>query len=238
MDCISFSIYFRSGCIKHEPRSPPSESAILPASYGSSSSRRSTRDSEPSLLASCFSFSIYWLFEFPVSTFIVQHHCCGRKENVHHWFLRKSALGGQRPSTATPIRASFCHRTGACRSLSQPLSRVSRKQRYNTLDFASKIVCQQGCSRPYWKPCVKGDSPPLNTPYFLRCEYPSCKNTVWNTCSENAKEAVLSHNTCVVELLSFIELQHQTGSAKPVQYLHSCRLIVAQFLEGKLPDLG
>ena len=121
---------------------------------------------------------------------------------------------------------------------SQPLSRVSRKQRYNTLDFASKIVCQQGCSRPYWKPCVKGDSPPLNTPYFLRCEYPSCKNTVWNTCSENAKEAVLSHNTCVVELLSFIELQHQTGSAKPVQYLHSCRLIVAQFLEGKLPDLG
>ena len=73
---------------------------------------------------------------------------------------------------------------------------------------------------------------------FLRCEYPSCKNTVWNTCSENAKEAVLSHNTCVVELLSFIELQHQTGSAKPVQYLHSCRLIVAQFLEGKLPDLG
>lgn len=120
----------------------------------------------------------------------------------------------------------------------QPLSSVSGRQRYNTLDFASKIVCQQGCSRPYWKPCVKGDSPPLNTPYFLRCEYPSCKNTVWNTCSENAKEAVLSHNTCVVELLSFIELQHQTGSAKPVQYLHSCRLIVAQFLEGKLPDLG
>ena len=128
MDCISFSIYFRSGCIKHEPRSPPSESAILHASYGSSSSRRSTRDSEPSLLASCFSFSIYWLFEFPVSTFIVQHHCCGRKENVHHWFLRKSALGGQRPSTATPIRASFCHRTGACRSLSQPLFRISRNQ--------------------------------------------------------------------------------------------------------------
>lgn len=120
----------------------------------------------------------------------------------------------------------------------QPLSSVSGRKRYNTLDFASKIVCQQGCSRPYWKPCVKGDSPPLNTPYFLRCEYPSCKNTVWNTCSENAKEAVLSHNTCVVELLSFIELQHQTGSAKPVQYLHSCRLIVAQFLEGKLPDLG
>ena len=46
-----------------------------------------------------------------------------------------------------------------CRNRSQPLSRVSRKQRYNTLDFASKIVCQQECSRPYWKPSVKEDSP-------------------------------------------------------------------------------
>ena len=46
-----------------------------------------------------------------------------------------------------------------CRNCSQPLSRVSRKQRYNTLDFASKIVCQQECSRPYWKPSVKEDSP-------------------------------------------------------------------------------
>ena len=147
--------------------------------------------------------------------------------------------------SACPTAAEKCLSTAICpysRWRSQPLSRVSRKQRYNTLDFASKIVCQQGCSRPYWKPCVKGgaglrwrpqsvkrfealteptgEPPPLNTPYFLRCEYPSCKNTVWNTCSENAKEAVLSHNTCVVELLSFIELQHQTGSAKPVQYLH------------------
>ena len=31
-------------------------------------------DSEPSFVASCLSFSIYWLFGFPMSTFIVQHH--------------------------------------------------------------------------------------------------------------------------------------------------------------------
>ena len=35
---------------------------------------------------------------------------------------------GRRLSIATPIRASFCHRTGACRSLSQPLFRISRNQ--------------------------------------------------------------------------------------------------------------
>ena len=144
--------------------------------------------------------------------------------------------------SACPTDAEKCPPTAICpysRWRSQPLFRVSRKQRYNTLDFASKIVCQQGCCAPLLETLrQRGFPPPLNTPYFLRCEYPSCKNTVWNTCSENAKEAVLSHNTCVVELLSFIELQHQTGSAKPVQYLHSCRLIVAQFLEGKLPDLG
>ena len=36
--------------------------------------------------------------------------------------------GGRRPSTATPIHASFCRRTGACRSRSQPLFRISRNQ--------------------------------------------------------------------------------------------------------------
>lgn len=116
-----------------------------------------------------------------------------------------------------------CLSTAICphsRWRSRPLSRVSRKQRYNTLDFPSENRVPTGMLRAdIGNPAANG--------YFL------C-----NTCAENAKEAVLSHNTCVVELLSFIELQHQTGSAKPVQYLHSCRLIVAQFPEGKLPALG
>ena len=33
-------------------------------------------------------------------------------------------------------------------SVGQPLSSVSGRKRYNTLDFASKIVCQQGCFSP------------------------------------------------------------------------------------------
>ena len=53
--------------------------------------------------------------------------------------------------SACPTAAEKCLSTAICpysRWRSQPLSRVSRKQRYNTLDFASKIVCQQGCFAP------------------------------------------------------------------------------------------
>ena len=49
----------------------------------------------------------------------------------------------------------------------QPLSSVSGRKRYNTLDFASKIVCQQGCSRPYWKPRAKGLHPSGHPHIFL-----------------------------------------------------------------------
>lgn len=49
----------------------------------------------------------------------------------------------------------------------QPLSSVSGRKRYNTLDFASKIVCKQGCSRPYWKPRAKGFHPSGHPPYIF-----------------------------------------------------------------------
>ena len=74
----------------------------------------------------------WWVVEgdgVPIALRLIgENAAAAGRENVHHWFLRKPALGGQRPSTATPIRTSFCHRTGACRSLSQPLFRVSRNQ--------------------------------------------------------------------------------------------------------------
>ena len=47
------------------------------------------------------------------------------------------------------------------------------------------------------------------------------------------KTAAPLHNTCIMALLSFIELQHRTGYAKPVRYPHPCRLIAARFPEGK-----
>ncbi len=77
--------------------------------------------------------------------------CCGRTGERTPLVPLQACAGWQRASIATPIRASFCRRTGACRSLSQPLFRVSRNQgvtRCNTLDFASKVVCQRGAAAP------------------------------------------------------------------------------------------
>ena len=92
--------------------------------------------------------------------------------------------------SACPTDAEKCPPTAICpysRWRSQPLSSVSRKQRYNTLDFASKIVCQQGCYAPLLETQRQRGFSPLNSPYFLRSEYPNCKKVGWNACSENAK---------------------------------------------------
>ena len=60
------------------------------------------------------------------------------------------------------LSASFCL---YCRCRSQPLSSVSRKQRYNTLDFPRKIVCQQGCYSPLLETQSRGITP-LWSPLF------------------------------------------------------------------------
>ena len=96
---------------------------------------------------------------------------------------------------------------------------VSRKQRYNTLDFAEQNRVPTGMLTPLLETQRQRDAP-FAIPHFLRWRIYKLQKAACIDCSENAKEAVLSHNTRVVELLSFIELQHRTGSAKPVQYLH------------------
>ena len=48
-----------------------------------------------------------------------------------------------------PTKSACSAATEKClSSVGQPLSSVSGRKRYNTLDFASKIVCQQGCFSP------------------------------------------------------------------------------------------
>ena len=60
----------------------------------------------------------------------------------------------------------------------QPLSSVSGRKRYNTLDFASKIVCQQGCFSPLLETQSQGIASLWTPAYFPRKWYPNCKNAV------------------------------------------------------------
>jgi len=53
----------------------------------------------------------------------------------------------------------------------------------------SKIVCQQGGLRPYWKPSGKGILP-LQSLIFFAGAYTNCKKAACNACSENAKKKV------------------------------------------------
>ena len=57
--------------------------------------------------------------------------------------------------------------------------------------------------------------------FFVNILHQAWRMSEWEKHSRKMqKTAVPSHNTCMAALLSFIKLQHQTGSAKPVQYLH------------------
>ena len=85
------------------------------------------------------------------------------------------------------LSASIC----LCRRCrSQPLSSVSRKQRYNTLDFASKIVCQQGCFSPLLETQSQGDIPLWTLAIFFTRRHPNCKKAVCHRCEENTKGSI------------------------------------------------
>ena len=138
---------------------------------------------------------------------------------------------------SSDVNANFKGLLAVNRGLCMTQKSVSRKQRYNTLDFAEQNRVPTGMLTPLLETQRQRDAP-FAIPHFpRRCIY-KLQKAACNACSENAKEAVLSHNTRVVELLPFIELQHQTGFAKSGQYLHSCRLIVAQSPAGKPLVLG
>ena len=63
-----------------------------------------------------------------------------------------------------PTKSSCSAAAEKCLSgVGQPLSSVSGRKRYNTLDFASKIVCQQGCCSPLLETQSQRGYAPLDT---------------------------------------------------------------------------
>ena len=72
----------------------------------------------------------------------------------------------------------------SCSFKSSSMTRVLQRfhsnadRAYNTLDFASKIVCQQGCFSPLLETQSQGIASLWTPAYFPRKWYPNCKNAV------------------------------------------------------------
>ena len=101
------------------------------------------------------------------------------------WHRKSFRTASRFPMPTTPEQPDFAHAKSfvlcsfqltksACSAtaekclsgVGQPLSSVSGRKRYNTLDFASKIVCQQGCFSPLLETQSRGISP-LWTPHIF-----------------------------------------------------------------------
>ena len=91
--------------------------------------------------------------------------------------------------SACPTAAEKCLSTAICpysRWRSQPLFRVSRKQRYNTLDFAEQNRVPTGMLAPLLETQRQRDVP-FAIPHFpRRCIY-KLQKAACHPCSENAK---------------------------------------------------
>ena len=82
----------------------------------------------------------------------------------------------------------------ACSVRKHPLSSVSGRRRYNTLDFPTENRVPTGRFRPYWKPRSQGTCSPFTIPARLRicthkqikrvCDYRSINAKIPQTASE------------------------------------------------------
>ena len=85
-------------------------------------------------------------------------------------------LVSQNPPVLLTQKSVCCHTLPHRRVRRQPLSRVSRKQRYNTLDFAKQNRVPTGMLRaPIGNPVQKGIFP-LQSLIFFAGAYANCKS--------------------------------------------------------------
>ena len=90
-----------------------------------------------------------------------------------------------------PATKSACSAAAVkCRSgVGQPLSSVSGRKRYNTLDFAEQNRVPTGMLSPLLETQRRGDDP-LWTPFFFTQRRSNCENPVCHRCEENAKGSI------------------------------------------------
>lgn len=118
----------------------------------------------------------------------------------------------------TAAKSVCCHTLPHRRVRRQPLSRASRKQRYNTLDFAKQNRVPTGRLAPLLETQRQRDIP-FAIPYFPRwCIY-KLQNAACNACSENAKGSLCG---CVAQTSFRAEMQKK-GTAVSSAFPRSAR---------------
>ena len=112
----------------------------------------------------------------------------------------------QNPPVLLPRKSVCCHTLPHRRVRRQPLSRVSRKQRYNTLDFAEQNRVPTGMLAPLLETQRQRDVP-FAIPHFpRRCIY-KLQKAACNDCSENANGSLCG---CMTQTLSLIHISEPT----------------------------
>ena len=86
----------------------------------------------------------------------------------------------QNPAVLQPLEM-------VCSGSKHPLSSVSGRRRYNTLDFPTENRVPTGCFHPYWKPRSQGTCSPFTIPARLRICTHKLKKRVCEYRSINAK---------------------------------------------------
>ena len=94
------------------------------------------------------------------------------------WILRPG--GTQNPPVLLPPET-------VCSARKHPLSSVSGRRRYNTLDFPTENRVPTGRFHPYWKPRIQGICYPFEIPARLRISTHKPKKQVCDYRSINAK---------------------------------------------------
>ena len=112
-------------------------------------------------------------------------------------------LVSQNPPVLLLRKSVCCHTLPHRRVRRQPLSRVCRKQRYNTLDFPAENRVPTGRLAPLLG-TQRQRNAPFEIPHFPReCMY-KLQNAACNACSENAKGSL---RRCVAQTSFWTEMQ-------------------------------
>ena len=116
----------------------------------------------------------------------------GQADFVSQKFCICVTLVSQNPPVLLPRKSVCCHTLPHRRVCRQPLSRVSRKQRYNTLDFPTENRVPTGMLAPLLETPRQRDVP-FAIPHFpRRCIY-KLQKAACHACSENAKGSLRRH---------------------------------------------